>query len=160
MKVCATKISPVARFIPLHLFIIALCSLLTGCGPYDPKSAADLAKCYEVEFGTLPPSGITVVQARQTADYYGGTQWLQLQADTNLIDSLILIKFKKENHSPRLLDSSKDKHRPAWWVLPPAEQLEFYTAHEWTRGNWNASSAALAVHRANGMVYFRCDRID
>ena len=143
-----------------HLIILAFFALLVGCGPYDPNAPGDLAKCYQAEFGALPPAGITVVRARQMVIRDWGVQWLQLHVQTNLIDSIVSKSFVTAKSAPRGFGNTKDRYTPDWWVLPPSEQLEFYTCDQWTRGTFHSSSAGIAVHRATGMVYFRCDRID
>jgi hypothetical protein len=142
-----------------HLFVIAIVALLLGCGPYDPKKVNDLADCYRAEFGTLPPAGVTVIKARQMVIRDWGAQWLQIHADTNLIDAVILTNFTKQKSAPAGFGSSKSGYTPDWWVLPPSEQLEFYTCAQWTtNGGWHSSSASIAVHRVTSVVFFRCDR--
>jgi len=143
-----------------HLVIIASFCLLVGCGPDDRKSQADLSNSYEMEFGTLPPSGITVVHARIAGYRDWGAQWLQIRAETNLIDSVILKKFTKRTLAPEGFSGQKNRYTPDWWILPPAQQLEFYTCDEWTRGNFSSSHAGVAIDRATGMIYFLCDRIN
>jgi hypothetical protein len=142
------------------LAIVILAALLAGCGPYDPKSAGDLSKCYAAEFGAPPPSGITVLKGRQMVIRDWGAQWLQLHADTNLIDSVILKSFTRQGTAPSGFSSPKDRYTPDWWMLPPSEELEFYTCNHWTRGTFRSSCAGIAVHRASAMIYFRCDRVD
>ena len=133
--------------------------LFAGCGPYDPKSAADLAECYKVEFGAPPPAGITVIKARQMVIRDWGGQWLKLHAESNLVDSIILERFTKTKGAPHAFRSG-GANAPDWWILPPADELEFYRADEWTKGSFQMSSATVAVHRSSGTVFFRCDRVD
>lgn len=132
----------------------------TACGPYDPKATVDLAQCYRAEFGTVPPPGITILQARQMVIRDWGAQWLKIQAASNLIDSVLLTQFKKEPHPPQEFAARKDRYTPDWWVLPSSAELEFYRCDDWTRGSFHSSRAVIAVHRSTGMVYFRCDRVD
>jgi hypothetical protein len=143
-----------------HLVIIASFCLLVGCGPDDRKSPSDLSTSFEMEFGTVPPSGITVVHARIMGIRDWSAQWLQMHAETNLIDSVILKKFTKQTSPPQGFDGPKDRYTPDWWILPPVQQLEFYTCDEWTRGNYSTSRAGIAIDRATGTIYFRCDRIN
>jgi len=141
-------------------FWLVLLLLVIGCGPYDPKSGPDLSRCYQAEFGTLPPPGITVLNARQVVIRDWGAQWLKIQASSNLIDSVILKSFTKDSHPPQRFARVKERYTPDWWVLPPRNELEYYTCDQWTRGTFHSSSAGIAVHRSTGVIYFRCDRVD
>lgn len=152
--------APPSRSAAASWFVIGLCTLLVGCGPHDAQSARELSQCYRQEFEAEPPNGVFVLSARQMSVRDWGAQWLKIQAETNAIDAILLKKFKRQTSPPEQLASAKSKHTPDWWILPPPSQLEFYTCQNWTRGTWHSSRAVIAVHRADGIVFFYCERTD
>lgn len=139
---------------------LAICVLLSGCRPHDAKSARELSEGYKFEFEAEPPTGVTVLNARIMSVRDWGAQWLKLQAETNAIDGILLKKFTRQNRPPEELASAHNKYTPDWWILPPSSQLEYYTCQEWTRGGWRSSRAVIALHRADGIVFFYCERTD
>ena len=139
---------------------LAVCVLLSGCRPHDAKTARELSEGYKFEFETEPPTGVKVLNARIMSAGDWGVQWLKLHAETNALDGIILKKFTLQNRPPEELASAQNKYTPDWWVLPPPSQLEYYTCQKWTHGGWHFSSAVIAVHRADGIVFFCCERID
>lgn len=142
-----------------YLLTILDLALFMGCGPYIPTSPADLAQCYKAEYGTLPPTGISVIKAQQGGGYGWGEQWLQLQSETNLIDSVFLKKFIKQKTAPPIF-RNRTGHTPEWWTIPYSDQFEFYSCDEWTKGSWRTSWASIAVNRNTGRIYFHCRRMD
>jgi hypothetical protein len=140
------------------MFAIVALILFVGCGPHDAESASELADCYKADFGTFPPAGIIVENARNIVIGDWGSQWLKIHADATLIDSVILKDFARQNSVPSDF-TSKQRYTPPWWVLPPSEQLEYYTSgRRLTNGTWYSTSASAALHRAKGTIFYRCDR--
>src|SRR5690349_21582654 len=138
-----------------RLLVIAFSVLLVGCGPTDRTSKADLLNSYQIEFGpSSPTNGVTAVHARMMTIRDWDAHWLQLRAETNLIDSLIRKGFTKQTYAPFGFRDPKGRWTPDWWVLPPEEELEVYTCDDWRRGSFRSSRAVMAIHRASGMVYF------
>jgi len=150
------KVKPMLRY----LIIVTTCGLLLGCGPQDRTSPDALSNSYQIEFGTNPPAGVTVLHARMMGIRDWDAHWIQIRAETNLIDSVVPKSFTKQTHPPEHFHGPRDRYTPDWWILPPAEQFEFYTCDDWRRGNFSSSHAGVAIDRTNGVIYYRCDRID
>jgi len=145
---------------PFLALLVLGCVLFTGCGPYDPKSASDLAQCYQAEFGTSPPPKIKVLNARQMIIRDWGAQWLRLELKDDALDEVILSRdFQKIKEPPKEF-TSIDRYTPDWWQVSPIAAFEFYQNPNWTKGNWSSSRAILAVDRTRNVAFFRCDRID
>jgi hypothetical protein len=142
------------------LLFLLLALVVNGCGPYDAKKPAELAECFRLEFEKQPPEGVTVRKARIMGIRDWSAQWLLIEAQGKALESVLSTNFTKETFPPAGFSGRKDKYTPDWWALPPADQLEFYIATNWPRGSWSHSSAAVAVQRANGTIYFRGERID
>lgn len=136
------------------------CALLTGCGPYDPKSASSLAQCYKEEFGTLPSPKIRVLDARQVVIRDWGAQWLRLELKEDALESVVLAKgFTRSKFTPDEF-TRPGPNVPDWWKVTPIDSFEFYEHPDWTKGTWSTSRAVLAVDRTSGIAFFRCDRTD
>jgi len=134
--------------------------LLTGCGPHDAKSPAELAEAYRLEYGVRPPEGVKVLNARAMGIRDWNKEWLMIEAKGGAMELVVTTNFVRESFAPDGFTGGKHKYTPDWWVLPPAEQLEFYVSTNWSQGSWAHSSAGIAVHRSSGIAYFLCVRID
>lgn len=145
---------------PRALLFLLLALMAVGCGPYDAKKPAELAEAYRLEYGVNPPQGVTVLKARVMGRGDWNKEWLLIEAKGNAMERVVTTNFLKEMFPPDGFAGGKEKYSPDWWVLPPAEQLEFYVSTNWSRGSWAYSSAGIAIHRSTGIAYFQCIRID
>ena len=134
--------------------------LIVGCGPYDPKSASELAQCYQHEFNAPPPGTVKVLNARQMVIRDWGAQWLQLQLKEDALEAVLLTNGFTRAKSPPVQFTTVDRYTPDWWRPSPPEAFDYYEHSNWTKGTWGSSRAVLAFDRSRGIAFFRCDRID
>ena len=129
--------------------------------PYDPTSPTELGEAYRADFGALPPSGVTVLHARQVIVGDAGAQWLLLKASPEEITRHIaLFGFTCHITSDPAFDGRAGANAPPWWT-PPAHGLELYENTNWTKqGGWTDSRATIGVDRAAGLVWFVANKIN
>jgi hypothetical protein len=143
------------------LSFLILLFVLCGCGgTYEPTSPADLAECYENEFGAKPPPAVRVLNSRSHVYRDQGSHWLRFEMKEEALAPVILSRgFEKSKHplSPLI---SPEHYTPRWWPKMSSAAFDFYENPNWTRGNWGYSRAAIAIERATGVVYFFGERGD
>jgi hypothetical protein len=141
--------------------LLCLCCvavLLSGCsGTYEPRNAKGQAECYRMEFGTLPPAGVTNIQAKQIIIGDAARAWLRFEATPALVDSL-LKGFTSTNRQS--FDAhSGGANTPTWWTPDSNHITTFYVISGW-RKDFSHSSAVLAHDADKHTVYFCHDAFD
>lgn len=121
--------------------------------PVDISEPKDLAGAYKYEFGTLPPSDVSNLQARQVVVGDSGAVWLRFNASAATIEHLTK-KFSPSNAEK--FGESQNANSPNWWK-PEIDQIDsYYSAENWSP-YFESSTASLAINRTKGAVYF-CHR--
>lgn len=140
---------------PLHILVCAFASLLLiGCGSsYEPVDAKGLAKCYEFEFATPPPPGVTNLKAKNVVVRDAAQVWLRFEADSNIVSQIISNRFTPtESHTFTL--EGRGGNTPIWWTPESNALTAFYINKQW-RPQSNATSIAVLAHDATKrIVYF------
>jgi hypothetical protein len=128
--------------------------------PYDPTSDADLNQAYRADFGTLPPAGVTVLNARQIVVGDSGGQWLLLKVTPEEIDKHIAMGFMKAETIPSNFRGAAGANAPKWWQ-PPAARLELYENKNWSKaGGWSSSEATMGIDRSSNVIWFAVSKWD
>ena len=142
----------------MRLFLAIICLIvvlsLSGCGgTSEPTDTATLAKCYATEFGTVPPSGVTNLRAKQVVVGDAGGAWLRFEVDSNIVSQIISNRFVPSDRTSFSIYSSPSGNTPGWWK-PEADSLTaFYINNQWRPGS-NSSIAVLAHDAAHRVIYF------
>lgn len=134
---------------------------LGGCpGTWESTSTSDLEQSYENEFETKPPPSVKVLKSRIAVYRGSGHHWLRLQVEPSALAPVILSRGFKKSDATSFNSQSKHGDMPKWWPEMSPDAFDFYENSEWTKGSWRMSSAALAVQRAGGQIYFYGYRVD
>jgi hypothetical protein len=131
----------------------ALVSLfLVGCGgTYEPKDAKGRAECYRMEFGSLPPTGVTNIQGKQVVVGDAAGAWLRFETTPATVDSL-LKSFASTNR--QTFDHySGGANTPTWWTPDRDRITVFYRVSGW-RKDFSSSYAVIAHDAEKRVVYF------
>ena len=126
-------------------------------GPVDYHSQQDLIDAYRTEFGEVPPSDVSGIEARQIVVGDSGAAWLRFRASSGTIDDL-LSRFSASDRGV-FSQAAYGANVPSWWT-PDTDKIDlFYTADGWSN-HWSHSTAYVGVDRAKGILYFHHSGID
>jgi hypothetical protein len=132
--------------------------LLAGCGgTHEPTDAKGQAECYRMEFGALPPAGVTNIHGKQIIIGDAARVWLRFEATPALVDSL-LKSFSPTNRQA-FDDRSGGANIPAWWTPESNHIKAFYGVSGW-RKDFSYSYAVIAHDADKRIVYFCHDAHD
>lgn len=153
-------ISSGLSFLVFCLGSAALWALVTFLyRPYDPETPKELARAFETDFGEPPPTGITVLKARQYCIADSGIQWLLLGVEDGSIDKILAYGFTP-SHSSQEFTGTAGANAPDWWT-PALEDLEYYGNPQWPHGqSWATNYASIAIDRRRKEVWVVINRID
>ncbi len=156
------EVSNVARIIlPMPtrsnslIILIVTCFFLACCGgAYEPKSVKGMARCFEAEFGKLPPPGVTMLRAKQIIIGDAARAWLKFDAIPSEAEKLFkdFIPTEKDEFD----DHSGSANTPLWFRNRIDETMKFYLKNGWN-GKYLESTAVVAYDVKNQLVYF-CHR--
>ena len=136
----------IARYL---LFLCAAVATL-GCSS-EPGDEAGKAACYEMEFGTPPPAGVTNLRAKQYVVQDTVVAWLRFEATPEIVDSL-LKRFAPSDRKA-FDEASGGANTPEWWK-PDGDQITvFYSVEGWSKDFPN-STAVIAHDAGKRVVYF------
>ncbi|RYD62260.1 MAG: hypothetical protein EOP83_15040, partial [Verrucomicrobiaceae bacterium] len=76
------------KVIARYLLVCCAVVMALGCSS-EPSDEKGKAACYEMEFGTLPPAGVTGIQAKQIVVGDAARAWLRFEATPEIVDSLL-----------------------------------------------------------------------
>ena len=113
--------APRMKFTARLLLFCAATLLLVGCGgTYEPSDAKGQADCYRMEFGSLPPAGVTNILGKQIIIGDAARAWLRFEATPALVESLC----KGFTSTNRLTfdEHSGGENTPAWWT-PDSDRI-------------------------------------
>jgi len=137
------------------LFIVACAALLSaGCsGSYEPSDKKGLARCYQDEFGVLPPADTTILHGKQIVVGDAAQAWLEFRATPVLVDSMLAKGFTPVDRKT-FLDRSDGGNKPAWWKPDSSPLTAFYEVSGWRKDYHN--SHAYIAHDANKQTVLFC----
>jgi hypothetical protein len=137
--------------------LLCIALLLTGCGSYEPDDEKGRAKCYQTEFGTPPPEGITNILAKQIVIRDSARVWLRFEATPALVDSLL--KGFAASDRETFDEHAGGENSPAWWTPDRDKIVRFHLIRDWNKDFTN-SSAVIAHDAEKRVVYFCHDAFD
>lgn len=144
------------KVIARYLLILSAALAMLGCS-YEPSDEKDRAECYKTEFGTLPPSGVTNIQAKQIVIRDAAGAWLRFEATPEIVDSLL----KRFGPSDRGVfnENSGGDNTPEWWKPDGDHVTVFYEAEGWSK-DFSNSTAVIAHDAEKRVVYFSHSAFD
>ena len=134
----------------LLLFFVPL--LFVSCGgTYEPTDTEGKARCYQMEFGVLPPLEVTNLQGKQMIIGDAVTAWLRFEATPALVDTLL--KGFTPSDRQTFDQHTGSAHNPVWWA-PEQDRITTFHFIEGWRKDLSPSSAVLAYDADKRVVYF------
>jgi len=138
------------KVIVRYLLILCTAVATLGCSS-EPGDEAGKAACYETEFGTLPPAGVTDIQAKQYVVQDTIVAWLRFEATPDVVDSL-LKRFALSDRKT-FDEASGGANTPGWWKPDGDHVTVFYSVEGWSKG-FTSSTAVIAHDAGKRVVYF------
>ncbi len=150
--------APRMKFAARLFLFCCVALLLAGCGgTYEPTDTKGQAECYRMEFGTLPPAGVTNIHGKQIIIGDAARAWLRFEATPALVDSLL--KGFTSTNRQTFDEHSGGANTPAWWTPGSSHITTFNVISGW-RKDFSHSSAVLAHDAEKRVVYFCHDAFD
>ena len=138
---------------PILVIIVAL--FLAGCNrSSEPVDSTGLARCYENEFGTKVPPGVTVLQVKTVSVGDSEGRYYRLQTNHAMVESLVAGGFQATSKTEFEI-MSKGGNTPEWWRPDDDLLLSFYKNPNWKgrRNKEGNSYAYIGVDSSERLAY-------